>query len=163
MGFQPLSALFVSCSFIFYPLHLSPFQIFQNWWIIHLRVSNSISKISIAYVFYNPPQSDTINHQSQTPRLDWSNLPRLRFVITCSPSSLLVTPSPLVSTPPWAHYQNHASPLFLPLVHSNSSSRSGSSVPRSWTLSHTFSLFLIIYHTLCYTVLAYSLCCSFLF
>ena len=114
MGFQPLSALFVSCSFIFYPLHLSPFQIFQNWWIIHLRVSNSISKISIAYVFYNPPQSDTINHQSQTPRLDWSNLPRLRFVITCSPSSLLVTPSPLVSTPPWAHYQNHASPLFLP-------------------------------------------------
>ena len=51
---------FVSCSFIFLSTPSFSFQKFQNWWIIHLRVSNSISKISIAYVFYNPPQSDII-------------------------------------------------------------------------------------------------------
>ena len=32
-------------------------------------------------------------HQSQTPRLDWSSLLRLRFFTTCSPTSLLVIPS----------------------------------------------------------------------
>ena len=138
MGCQPLSALFCILHFYFLSTPSLSFQKFQNWWIIHLRVSNSISKISIAYVFYNPPQSDTIiNHQSQTPRLDWSSLLRLGFVITCSPTSLLVIPSsrrlPLS--------KSRFAPL-PPLARSNSSSRSGSSVPRPWTLSLT--------HTLCF-------------
>jgi len=55
------------------------FQKSQNWWIIHLRVSNSISKTSIAYVFYKPPQSDTIINLRH---LAWTSLSRLRFVIT---------------------------------------------------------------------------------
>ena len=100
-------------------------------------------------------QTTAIRHrQSQTPRLDWSSLSRLRFVITFSPASLLVIPF-LVSAPP-IHQSPFAPlpPLFRPLVLRSSllyaihfySSRSGSSVPRPWSLS-LFSLFLIIYHT----------------
>jgi len=47
-------------------------KIFKNWWIIHLRVSNYISKISIAYVFYKPPQSDTTIFIINLSHLAWT-------------------------------------------------------------------------------------------
>ena len=53
------SFLYLAVLFFMHPIFLSPFSI-QNWWIIRLRVPNSISKISIAYVFYTPPQSDIV-------------------------------------------------------------------------------------------------------
>ena len=73
-----------------------------------------------------------------------SALPNIK--ITLYPSSI-----------PWCA---QSSLLYAIYLTPNTSSRSGSSVvPRRWTHTHTRSLFLI-YHTLCYTVLAYSLCYS---
>lgn len=94
----------------------------------------------------NPTPSSISSISDMSPGL--VKLTRLRF-ITCSPASLLVIPSS------WRLPSSITlSRLFHPLVcsvivtllnphHSNSSSRSGSSVPRR--LTHTFSLFLIIY------------------
>ena len=58
-------------------------------------------KISIAYVFYKPPHPtlpSSSSSFSQTPRLDWSSLLRLRFVIGYSPTP--PTSNPFVSAPP---------------------------------------------------------------
>jgi len=53
--------LYLAVLFFIHPILLDLLlSKFQNWWIIRLRVPNSISKISIAYVFYKPPQSDII-------------------------------------------------------------------------------------------------------
>lgn len=109
MGCQPLSALFVSCSF--FPIHsiflLSKFS---------KLVDNSFPRIELYLNIHSICilQTTAIRHhlhQTQTPHLDWSSLSRLRFVNIYSPSaSLLVVSSsrrllssirPRPSSAPW--------------------------------------------------------------
>jgi len=96
VGCQPLSALF---HLIFYPHHLV-FFLRQIWWIIR---TFSISKISIAYVLYKPPQSDIIIIRSQTPHLD---LKPISFVLRRSAFFYPGNSSRCLPTPSWCSTQS---------------------------------------------------------
>jgi len=141
--------LYLAVLFFIHPILL--LSKFQNWWIIrlpgtelYLKNIHSICILQTTAIRHHPRH----HHQSQTPRLDWSNLLCLRFVITFL--SGFTASNPVVSAPPIID----ASSITLRLLlwcsvivnppHSNYSSRSGSSVPRPHTLSLCFLLSTII-------------------
>jgi hypothetical protein len=85
---------FVSCSFIFYPLHRSLFKFFKLVDNSSPGIELSLKNIHSICILQTTAIRHHHHHQSQTPRLDWSSLSRLRFVSNfVSPPCLLVIPS----------------------------------------------------------------------
>lgn len=157
---------FVSCSFIFHASHLS-FSFLHSKLVDNSSPGTELYLKNIHSICILHTTAIRHRHHHHLRHLAWTSQAYCVYAsLSVSLASLLVIPSSRrrpssitlrLSSTPWCsviqHSLIHLTPItvVVPVI---------SSDPRPWTPSHTFSLFLIIYHTLCYTVLAYSLCCS---